>query len=62
MLDIPANDVIELRVVARPDVCEDCLVSKDIMRAIIAEAIADMYEDVNKESILLHYPVESAAH
>jgi hypothetical protein len=56
---VGVSDLIELRINARPDVCEDCLVGKEVMKGIIADALADMYEDIDKSQIVLHYPVDA---
>lgn len=55
---VGVTDVIELAVKARPDVCEECLVGKDVMRGVIADAIADMYDQVGEDQIVLHYPAD----
>lgn len=49
------GDRLGARVSATPDACEDCLVPKRIMRAMLQQALG-----VPEESIDLLYPGESA--
>lgn len=56
---VGVSDLVELRISARPDVCEDCLVGKEVMKGIIADALADMHEGIEKSQIVLHYPVDA---
>lgn len=57
---VSVGDGVELDITAREDACEDCLVGKQVMREMIADSIADMYEEMTAESVTVRYPADGA--
>jgi hypothetical protein len=55
---VGVSDLIELQITAGPEACEDCLVGKEVMKGIMTDAMADMFEDIDKSQIVLHYPTD----
>jgi hypothetical protein len=55
------DDKIRLRIVARDDACEDCLVPKEVMTRIIAAKLQDHQATVSPDDIEITYPVDHSA-
>lgn len=55
-LNVDVNaDSAAVRIVAGPDACDDCLVSKEMMRAMLAPALGVAADDID-----VTYPADGA--
>lgn len=58
-LHVEVANVITVRIAARDDACEDCLVGKDVMRGIVVDALRDMDDSVADDQVAILYPGET---
>lgn len=58
LIDVEIGDVLTVNIVAGPGACEDCLVSKTVMKGIVGEALRDLGLELNDEEIELRYPTD----
>ena len=51
---------VSLAIEARPDACEDCLVSKDLMARYVVAALVELDPDLAESDIEIAYPGDDA--
>ncbi|TDV57731.1 hypothetical protein [Actinophytocola oryzae] len=49
------DEVLELRVVATPEACDECLVPKDLMASVIMDSLP---ADLGVRQVALRYPTD----